>query len=154
MDDDIIQLSDYLDEGERQTTFSLEGGEGERSRLALPVWRAVYLLDGDRGGVVWTSSPGGAPHALFVLDLGANPARTDFGAGVVEGFGGREPPAVRVRDEGVAVLLARDEHRSWYLVVVGRDPDQGEPSPESREDLLFLAGECAGLLLHWELDEG
>lgn len=154
MEDDIIHLSDYLDERESQTTFSVLGGEGERSRLALPVWRAVYLLDGDRGGIVWTSLSEGVPRAFFVLDLAANPARTEFHESVTEGFRGRDPPALEFGEEGVAVLLGRDEHRSWFLLVAGRDPGVDEPSARHREDLLFLAGECAGLLLHRELGGG
>lgn len=151
MSDDIIHLSDYLGEREARTTFSVVGGEGERSRFALPVWRAVYLLAGDRGGIVWTSPSDEAPRAFFVLDLAADPARTTFDPTLTGGLGGREAPAVEVLDEAVTVLLARDEHRSWYLVVVGRSADEEEPGARAREDLLFLAGECAGLLVHRDM---
>lgn len=151
MTDEIIHLSDYLEERGSRTTFAVQGGEGERSRFALPVWRAVYLLGGDRGGIIWTPPSGRSPRAFFVLDLASDPARTEFGDGVTDGLHGREAPAVEVRDETVTVLLAREEHRSWYLTVVGREPDEGEPSARAREDLLFLAGECAGLILHREM---
>lgn len=151
MADEIIQLSDYLADREARTTFAVQGGEGEQSRFALPVWRAVYLLGGDRGGIVWTPPSGRSPRSFFVLDLAVDPARTDFDAAVTAGLQGREAPAVEVRDETVTVLLARGEHRSWYLTVLGREPGEGEPSARAREDLLFLAGECAGLLVHQEM---
>jgi hypothetical protein len=79
VNDDVIDLTRYLartppdseQEGARGN-FSVWGGEGERSRFALPIWRSIYLVGGGRGG-------GGAvlegedavPESLFVLDLAA-----------------------------------------------------------------------------------
>ena len=148
MTDDVIRLTDYLGDHGAPTAFSVVGGEGERSRFALPVWRAVYLLDGERGAIAWASPSDRDPRAYFVLDLKAEPARTDFAGGWMAELRGRDAPSVEVGETSVAVLLARDEHRSWYLVVEGRDSEASEPGREAREDLLFLAGECAGLLLH------
>lgn len=149
-DDQIIDLSEYLERGASPRVFSVSGGEGERSRLALPVWRAIYLLDGERGGIVW-SAGGGTPEAVFVLDLGENPPRARFDGAGIKKLDGRSAPAMDVRDGTVTILLSRDETRSWFLVVAGPTVGSNEPGQRGREDLLFLAGECAGLLLHGDL---
>jgi len=150
MDDKIIDLGDYRAERSERTAFSVAGGGDEASRLALPVWRAVYLLGGDRGGIVWTPARQrrDPPHSFFVLDLARDPARTEFEAGALTGMTERDPPALEVAAESVAVLLAGDQHRSWFMLVTGRRSGASEPSARTREDLLFLAGECAGLLIH------
>jgi len=57
VNDDVIDLTRYLartppdseQEGARGN-FSVWGGEGERSRFALPIWRSIYLVGGGRGG--------------------------------------------------------------------------------------------------------
>lgn len=151
MSDDVIDLATYLEGRGERTTFAVRGGEGERSRLALPVWRAVYLLDGDRGGIVWTPRDGRDTHAFFVLDLRDDPARVDFDPAVTDAVRERDPPAVETLEGAVCVLLARDEHRSWHLVVMGPGAGRQEPGGRIREDLFFVAGECAGLLMHREL---
>lgn len=153
MADDIIDLSDYIDEpSSSEATFAIEGGDDDRSRLALPVWRALYLLDGERGAVAWTTPAEGRLRPLFVLDLAAEPARTDFAASVVEPVAEQDPPAVDIGEGDAVILLARDdEDRTWYLVVDGPDVGKKGPGARDREDLLFVAGECAGLVIYRKL---
>lgn len=150
---DVIDLSDYIDGPDSTgTTFAIEGGDDDRSRLALPVWRALYLLDGDRGGVVWTPAEEGRLRTLFVLDLATEPARTHFDASVVDPVVEREPPAVEIQEGRAVILLARDdEDRTWFLVVDGPKVGGGEHELRNREDLLFVAGECAGLVVYRKL---
>lgn len=157
MSDDVIDLGSYLG-GQppgKGGAFALWGAEGERSRFALPLWRVVYLLDGDRGGVLWTPArnPAAAASPFFVLDLAREPARTEFEGVTPETLAGEEAPSLAVGRGSAAVLLGRDQERVWWLVVTG--PDVGREPPESgaREDVLFLAGECAGLLMHRGLGE-
>ena len=156
MDDGIIDLTTYGGGGDGDgRTFALWGGEGERSRFALPVWRCIMLLDGAVGAIV---STGGDPASdevspFFVLDLEVEPARTDFDGRVLAPLAGEEPPALTIEEGEAAVLLARDEERRWWLVVRGADVGSEAPTPGEREDLLFLAGECAGLLTHRGLAE-
>jgi hypothetical protein len=140
---------------ERGTTFSVWGGDGERSRFALPIWRAIYLIGGERGGIVWLPEDpeiSSKPTPFFVLDLAAEPARTDFDATLMARLVQGEPPAVE--DEhptGVAIYLGADGSRRWFLVVSGGEGQAREVVGKSREDLLFLAGECSGLLFHRDL---
>lgn len=172
MDDDVIDLTKYLDRskavsdigpgidpgigfdgGASRGNFSVWGGDGERSRFALPVWRSIYLVGGGRGGLVW-EDPHETPAALkpfFVLDLGAETARIEFSYDLVADLETAEAPTVMEGSTGIGIFLGAREGRQWYLVL-----DDWAPTGEAlqggvREDLLFLAGECAGLLFHGEL---
>ena len=158
VDDNVIDITKYLDRSQAESdigadasgsrgSFAVWGGEGDRSRFALPLWRSIYLVDGGRGGLVWEDLDG-APGVLtpfFVLDLGAEPARTEFGYDLVEGLETSEAPTVLEGPSGLGIFLGSREGRQWFMVLDERgteDPVQGG----DREDLLFLAGECAGLL--------
>ena len=83
MSDEIIDLTQYLnreskDEELSRGAFALWGADGERSRFALPLWRTIYLAQGERGSIVWRDSSGDdAPQAFVVLDLGQDPARLE-----------------------------------------------------------------------------
>lgn len=161
MDDRIIDLGEYIRKrGEREDAasrrvFAVWGGEGERSRFALPLWRTAYLAGGSRVAVVWEHAGVGERnlHPLIVLDLATDPARTTVETGSVAGVrNASDPPAVGGRDgQDVAVFLGEREGRRWYLVVTDLDPDREELVGRAREDVLFLAGECAGLLFYREL---
>jgi len=154
VDDGIIDLTQYLrrrdeeeEDAEAGSTFALYGADGERARFALPLWRAIYLAGGERGGIVWQSEPTGSLHAFVVLDLGYDPPRTDFSVAAVSGIEGDSPPLVRDHPRrGLTVYLGEEAHRRWFLVVDGTTPREREVPPRDRDDILFLAGECAGLL--------
>jgi hypothetical protein len=88
---------------------------------------------------------------FFVLDLKQDPARTLGPEAPLRRLEGAEVPSLDFTTrEGLAVLLGEDERRFWYLQVSGvasATPLEGK----NRETLLFLAGECAGLLFFREL---
>lgn len=154
MSDSIIDLSEYLRRrgsgGEQQpgSTFALWGADGERSRFALPLWRTIYLAGAERGGILWVDAPGGPLHPLVVLDLATDPARTDFQPWMVESMRGEQAPELAEREEDprLVIYLGEREARRWYLVVDGGRGRDGLLPARDREDILFLAGECAGLL--------
>ena len=89
-----------------------------------------------------------APLAPVVSSRRASdPPRTDFDPGLLSGVSTEEAPQVVEGGHGgrLCIYLGDRGGRLWYLLVLGG----GEPSPLSareREDILFLAGECAGLL--------
>jgi hypothetical protein len=156
VDDHIIDIREYLAdslEDRSPGTFAVWGGGGSRSRLALPLWRAIYLAKGDWGGIVSVSrdGPGTVPKPIFILDLRQEPARLECPQDSIRILKGEAAPAVACTPEaGVAVLMGGDPERYWYLLVQG----SGEvvvPKGKDRETLLFLAGECAGLLFFREL---
>jgi hypothetical protein len=111
-------------------------------------------VGGGRGGLVSLADTGhGEPHPLFVLDLAAEPARTEFVLPPLDIDIGGGAPTVLEDGETVAVYLGSRKGRSWFLVLDGRETDEDSVTAGTREDLLFLAGECAGLLFFRELAE-
>ena len=152
MSNEIIDIAQYLersaDTSRAEAKFSLWGGEGERSRFALPLWRIIYLAQAERGVILWRDEEGKrAPKPFVVLDLGSDTARLDVDGGSLPHPRQGEAPALYDRgDAGVVVSLGVRKGRLWCLLVDGGGP-RSEPLPSrSREDILFLAGECAGLL--------
>ena len=150
--DGIIDLTEYIRRKEDNTgggaaTFSLWGAEGERSRFALPLWRTIYLAGGERGGLLrMPAQKPGTLEPFVVLDLAEDPPRLDFGADLVRDLVGDEAPLVRDAGEGgFVVFLGFGAECFWYLMVEGRD-GEGILGGRAREDVLFMAGECAGLL--------
>ncbi len=153
-DDRIIDIGGYLggSSPEPGRAFALWGGEGDRSRLALPIWRAIYLLSGDRGGIVWEPSVHASDLCtFFVLDLAEEPARTSFPPALFQGLEKERAPVVSaLREGGRGVFLGEAEGKRWYVAIDGGEPDR-RLKDRVREELLFLAGECAGLLFFREL---
>ena len=155
-DDHVIDIRRFLggsperlDEG----AFAVWGGEGGRSRLALPLWRSIFLVGGDWGGIVSLSKleSEDVAHPLFILDLKQDPARTFSPTKPLRLLQGEEGPAlVFTEEKELAVLLGEDEERWWFLQVRGGTM-VGPADGKARETLLFLAGECAGLLFFREL---
>ncbi len=150
-DDDVIDLTQYLNrEGEEDAAgsiFALWGADGERSRFALPLWRSIFLAGGDRGAIVWRDDV--RPESLepfVVLDLARDPPRTSFPLALLGARADEEPPSLRDGDDGLSVLLGGRDGRHWYMVVDGGDERDSPVARRDREDILFLAGECAGLL--------
>lgn len=163
VDDRIIDLGDYIrrrdeeEEAASRRVFAVWNGDGDRSRLALPLWRSAYLAGASRAAVVWekTGEVMAVMHPHFVLDLAVNPARTAFEGGIVaEVREETDAPAVGVREgRDVVVFLGERDSRRWYVVIDDIDPEAEELSARSREDIVFLSGECAGLLFYRGLAE-
>lgn len=151
MSDGIIDLTAYLRQREggeaeqpARGAFALWGADGERSRFALPLWRTLFLAQGGRGGVVWRAGAG--PLTPFVvLDLEQDPPRREFDADLVEGVAAGSAPTLVEGERSLVVHLGSHRDREWYLTVVS-STDRDGLGPREREDVLFLAGECAGLL--------
>lgn len=151
MTDDIIDLVPYLkrDEGAEvpRGAMALWGAEGERSRFALPLWRIIYLAQAERGVIVWRSVDGGGSVTPFVaLDLAQEPARVDITTPLPPFAEDEEPGLMDRGRDGLVVFLGFRAGRAWSLVVDGGAEREAPLASNVREDILFLAGECAGLL--------
>ena len=153
MSDEIIDLTEYFRRGQNEEepsrgAFALWGADGERSRFALPLWRTIYLAEGERGAIVWLGmSPDDVAHPFLVLDLARDPARLEVDQDAIPLPEDGEPPALHdFGPQGVTIFLGSRGDRNWHLVVDGGEKRSGELSAKKREDILFLAGECAGLL--------
>lgn len=150
MADDIIDLSSMLERRAESRapagTMALWGADGERSRFALPLWRVVHLAGAERGVIFWRPSAGdGRARPFVVLDVLSDPPRLDVSEAVT--ICQRDHPA-QLHDQGsdgVLVCLGTKDDRVWGLLAEGGDR-QSQLSSRQREDILFLAGECAGLL--------
>ena len=87
------------------------------------------------------------PAPFVVLDLGHDPARLDFTDVSIPLVEDGEPPELHDRgSEGLAIYLGTRGERVWHLLVDGGEQRAGPLPARTREDVLFLAGECAGLL--------
>lgn len=151
MADDIIDLTAYLERGGEadvpRGAMALWGADGERSRFALPLWRIIYLAEAERGVIVWCAQEAGAQPVPFVaLDLAEEPARTAVPGPLPRDSEHHEPELIDRGPAGLVVHLGARDGRWWSLVVDGGE-ERSEPlAARTREDILFLAGECAGLL--------
>jgi hypothetical protein len=148
MDERVIDLLGYLEgKGSGRTHFGVWGGEGVRARFALPAWRAVNLVGASRAGLLYLEDPERSPTTLFVLDLGSDEPRTDFSATKLPPPS--ETPRVLHEVPGeIVIYLCTVGNVPWYLALDGGSWGQRRLGAEQREQLLFFAGECAGLLLH------
>lgn len=114
VNDDVIDLTKYLartppdpeQEGARGN-FSVWGGEGERSRFALPIWRSIYLVV-----VSVLEGEDAVPQSPFVLDLAAEPSRTEFELPKMRSDIGGEAPKLIEEGDVVAVFLGARKERS------------------------------------------
>ncbi|MCH1572098.1 MAG: hypothetical protein L7S64_12205 [Longimicrobiales bacterium] len=156
MADEIIDISRYFNREPASDlprgAMALWGGDGEQSRFALPLWRILHLARAERGMIV--SCEPGMHHLaepFVVLDLGSDPARTEVDPDAMPGYGDDEAPSLLDREaEGLAIFLGARDGRIWALLVDGGLLRTGPLSATLREDVLFLAGECAGLLFFRE----
>lgn len=150
MTDDIIDLRHFIESREGGSppagTMALWGADGERSRFALPLWRIVHLAAADRGVIFWRPTSGNAsPRPFIVLDVGRDPARLDLSAEVTQFDESDASLLIDRGSDGVLIRLGAKDGRAWGLLAdggVGRSP----LTARNREDILFLSGECAGLL--------
>ena len=117
-DDQVIDIRHYLARSFREKdlgVFAVWGGEGERSRFALPLWRAISVAGGDWGGIVSLSKlePEGKASPLMVLDLKRDPARLEAPTGILQALGNRGAASLAFReDEGVAVVLGEGRRKT------------------------------------------
>jgi hypothetical protein len=159
MADEIIDLTRYLRREPSaelpRGSMTLWGADGERARFALPLWRVIHLAQGDRGLIV--RHPVQRPHAaeaFVALDLGSDPARTTVPLDRLPRFGSDEGPSlVDMESDGLVVFLGARAGQLWLLLVDGGEGRAAPLPPSVREDVLFLAGECAGLLFLRDLAE-
>jgi len=164
----LVHLDEYRIRRQQRLRESaaLYGADPERASVASILEKVLLLADSDRASAVWVDEYGpGVVHVHCVLDLLHSPPRRAFDpahlqAAWEEGVPGfRDWADLAASDvvpilEGVrssaAVAMGSDGSRSWYLVV---DSVRSRSPLLSSQvgQLMFLAGECASLLLHRDL---
>ncbi len=84
----IFHLDSYRERKETRLrqTLALHDQDPERSRILLHLWRALALVGGDRGAVVWLDDYGpGLAHAHVLLDLASDRPRRLFSPEALRG---------------------------------------------------------------------
>jgi hypothetical protein len=149
-DESIIDLAEWVRARESESEdpvspLALHGVTGERRRYVLPLWRMAYLAQARWAGLLRESSTG--IEAVVVLDLRQDPPRTEPPGGIRPLGPSDRPPGIRVLGEGDLQLpLGQTPDGSRWCVTISDRQRSVQPEAPDREDLLFLAGECAGLL--------
>lgn len=145
-EDDVIDIGQYREAQARASAdggLSLMGADGDRRHFALPLWRMAASVGASWSGLV-RSRDGADPTPVTVVDLASADPRA-VPPGGLPGDPMTPPPALTEEPDGtLLVAVGRPDGDSWYVVLAGRTP--GPLEARQREDLLFLAGECAGLI--------
>ena len=160
----VVRLDDYR--GKRQKrlrqTLALYRPDAERSKLIEQLDNAVALVGADRAAVLWIDEYGPSlVHAHCALDLICDAPRTTFASAPLRAaWEAGIPGLVDYPDLGqgsasvpdgprsmVAVALGSDGARAWFLAV-DAIAARRMLSEEARGELMFLAGECAAIVLH------
>lgn len=164
----VLRLDDLRVRREQRLhrAVALHRVDVERSRVVEHLAEVARLLACDRAAVVWVDEYGpGHVHAHVVLDLVSDVPRRRFPAEPLrlawnDGVPGKldlpdleRGTAIPLHEAGrslCAVALGSDGTRAWFLVADGfsaRVPLDRDTSGH----LMFLAGECAGVVLHRDL---
>jgi hypothetical protein len=153
MADKVIDITSYFDRDAGRSgtpvTMALWGADGDRSRFALPLWRIVHLAQAERGVIFWRPTEGDCkPKPFVVVDLARSPARLHVDGVALPACEQTAPATLHdLGPGGLVVFLGAHEGRSWCLLADGGSAREAMLDARRREDVLFLAGECAGLLL-------
>ena len=166
-------VSRLLDFSERRVkrlehARALSRGDPGRSSLLDHLGAATERTGGDRAAVLWLDEYGPGPvHVHCLLDLASDVPRRGFPVqscyiawheGVPSFID--TPHIGRGRDTSVPggarstcwVSMGSDGTKAWFLTVDSVTP-RAELSKEVVEDLMFLAGEAAAVVLHRDLDD-
>jgi hypothetical protein len=151
MADQIIDITRYLDrDGEDEAlpgAIALWGADGERSRFALPLWRVLHVSGAERGVILWRRTSGDrTPQPFVVIDVARDPARLRLDGPWIARCETHESATLHdLGPDGIVVYLGARGDRIWCLLAEG-GRREAPLDAKRREDILFMAGECAGLL--------
>ena len=164
----VLRLADYRSGRAKRSeqTVALYRGDPVRSCLLGHLASAQELAGADRAAVVWIDEYGpGLVHVHCLLDLVGNPPRRDFTKqacrvawakgvpgllDVPDAERAGEIPISGVRSS-CCVAVGSDGTRAWFLIVDSLTP-RPRLAVEVTDDLMFLAGEVAAVVLHQDLD--
>jgi len=138
----------------------LYGADPKRLAVFRHLTEVAELCEADRAATVWVDEYGpGSVHPHVVLDhladrprrlFSPEPLRRAWELGVPAAVDAQPDPTSSTPTT-LAISLGSDGMRAWFLVAesIARRPLLHE---SIRHRLMFLAGECAAVLLHRELD--
>jgi tetratricopeptide (TPR) repeat protein len=159
---DVLRLQEYRDR--RSSRLRLANALQRRDSRKLEVFEHLAeiseLAGADRAAAVWVDEHGSRLiHPYVVVDqLSGRPRRAFAYEPLAEAWqlgipGARDRPAepAAAIPATFAVALGSDGTRAWFVVADSLMPRPVVPG-DVRDRLMFLAGECASILLHRDLD--
>ena len=164
----VSRLADYRSGRAKRSEqiAALYRGDPARSCLLGHLASAQELIGADRAAIVWVAEYGpGLVHVHCLLDLVGNPPRRNFTAqacrvawskgvpgllDIPDAERAGELPISGVRSS-CCVAMGSDGTRTWFLIADSLTPRSGL-TVEITDDLMFLAGEAAAVVLHQDLD--
>ena len=164
----VPRLSDYRSGRAKRSEeiAALYRGDPVRSCLLGHLACAQELLEADRAAVVWVDEYGpGLVHVHCLLDLVGKPPRRNFAVEACRVAWGKGVPGLLDKPDierageipisGVrsscCVAMGSDGTRAWFLIVDSLTPRQ-RLAVDVTDELMFVAGEAAAVVLHQDLD--
>lgn len=156
---DVYKLDDYRDRRRQRLDVirALHDPDPGRASLVTLLDDLARLLSADRAAVVWVDEYGpGLVHPHVVVDLLCDRPRRTFSreplrAAWENGVPGAHEvtaPGTEVRSPwSLSLALGSDGTRSWFVMADAVSP-RAPITSEMRDHALFLAGECASVVLH------
>ncbi|HET9950025.1 MAG TPA: tetratricopeptide repeat protein [Longimicrobiales bacterium] len=158
----VLRLDEYRDRRVQRLrlTEALYRPDPRRSAVFRHLTEVAELAGADRAAAVWVDEYGsGLVHPHVVLDqLSDRPRRTFRAEPLHEAWQMGVPSACdrlarpsSAAPASFAVSLGSDGTRAWFLVAESLAP-RFPIEAAFRDRIMFLAGECAAVLLHRDLD--
>lgn len=165
----VLRLDEYRDRRDQRFRLAASLCYADRQRYAVLEHLAgvAATLSAGRAAMVWVDEFGpGVVHPYVVLDLASDRPRRNFSLDPLHQAWEAGVPGVHFSEEvdrghvlgmepsgcSMAIALGSDGTRAWFIVAdsLGVRPPLVE---EAEGRIMFLAGECSGLVLHRDLDE-
>ncbi len=159
---DVLRLQEYRDRRSTRLRLAqaLHRGDARKHQVFEHLVEIVDLAGADRAAGVWVDEHGSPLiHPYVVVDqLSSRPRRAFAYEPLVEAWqlgipGARDRPAEPAASVPAtfAVALGSDGTRAWFVVADSIMPRPMVPG-DVRDRIMFLAGECASVVLHRDLD--
>lgn len=146
--------SQRLNEG-----LALYAADPKRREVSRCLAAIASAVGADRVAVGYLDDlEGGGLRIYCILDLLRERPRTRFDVKLAEAWSGGIPTYrdeaasgnTGTRGNALSIALGGDGSYSWFIVADALAP-RVPPSREARDELMFCAGRCAGVLLHSDL---
>jgi tetratricopeptide (TPR) repeat protein len=159
---DVLRLQEYRDRrsGRLRLASALQRGDPRKHEVFEHLVEIADLAGADRAAAVWVDEHGSRLiHPYVVVDqLSGKPRRAFAFEPLAEAWqlgipGARDRPAEPAASVPAtfAVALGSDGTRAWFVLADSVMPRPLVPM-DIRDRLMFLAGECASIVLHRDLD--
>jgi tetratricopeptide (TPR) repeat protein len=158
----VLRMQEYKDRRSARLRLgrALHSGDTRRRAVFDHLMEVCELAGADRAAAVWVDEHGsGLVHPYVVVDqlggrtrrvFASGPLREAWQLGVPSAFEAAAVPSTGT-PATFAVALGSDGARAWFVVADSLVP-RGPLAREVRHRLMFLAGECAAIVLHRDLD--